>query len=132
MFITYFGMFSPFFYSTSYAVEKGFSTSFGFYTLSIVKGASFFGRILPGIVADKYGKFNCCVLSTLVAGIVALCWTKVESVAGLGVWSAAYGFASGVSLIQSYGLEYTDQDPRVSYRFNKRVRLKWLLPPCWI
>jgi MFS family permease len=98
MFITYFGMFSPFFYTTSYAVEKGFPSSFGFYTVSIVNGASIFGRILPGVVADKYGKFNCCIISTLVAGIVALCWTRVESVAGLGIWSAAYGFASGVGL----------------------------------
>ncbi|KAJ5152759.1 uncharacterized protein N7482_009237 [Penicillium canariense] len=95
MFITYFGMFSPFFYTTSYAAEKGFPSSFGFYTVSIVNGASFFGRILPGIIADKYGKFNCCILSTLLAGIIALCWTRVESVAALGVWSAAYGFASG-------------------------------------
>ncbi|KXG50743.1 Major facilitator superfamily domain, general substrate transporter [Penicillium griseofulvum] len=95
MFITYFGMFSPFFYTTSYAVEKGFSTSLAFYTVSIVNGASFFGRVLPGVIADKYGKFNCCIIATISAGIIALCWTKVTSVAGLIIWSAAYGFASG-------------------------------------
>ncbi|KAJ5774890.1 hypothetical protein N7457_009786 [Penicillium paradoxum] len=95
MFITYFGMFSPFFYTTSYAVDQGFSTSLAFYTVSIVNGASFFGRIVPGIVADKYGKFNCCILANIFAGIIALCWTKVTSVAGLVIWSAAYGFASG-------------------------------------
>ncbi|KAJ5385406.1 hypothetical protein N7517_003317 [Penicillium concentricum] len=95
MFITYFGMFSPFFYTTSYAVEKGFSTSLAFYTVSIVNGASFFGRILPGIVADRYGKFNCCIIATISAGVIALCWTKVTSVVGLVIWSAAYGFASG-------------------------------------
>ncbi|KAJ5101405.1 hypothetical protein NUU61_003627 [Penicillium alfredii] len=95
MFMIYFGMFSPFFYTTSYAVQEGFSTSLSFYTVSIVNGASFFGRILPGIVADKYGKLNCCILATLSAGIIALCWTKVTSVAGLVIWSAAYGFASG-------------------------------------
>jgi predicted MFS family arabinose efflux permease len=109
MFITYFGMFSPFFYTTSYAADKNFPSSFGFYTVSIVNGASFFGRILPGIVADKYGKFNCCIISTLVAGIVAPCWSKVESMAGLGVWAAAYGFASGVSIYQHCHLECTDQ-----------------------
>ncbi|KAJ5871993.1 uncharacterized protein N7529_004346 [Penicillium soppii] len=95
MFVIYFGMFAPFFYTTSYAVEKGFSTTLAFYTVSIVNGASFFGRILPGIVADKYGKFNCCILATFSAGVIALCWTKVTSVAGLILWSAAYGFASG-------------------------------------
>ncbi|OQE46937.1 hypothetical protein PENCOP_c001G06120 [Penicillium coprophilum] len=95
MFVIYFGMFSPFFYTTSYAVEKGFSTSLAFYTVSIVNGASFFGRVLPGIIADKYGKFNCCIIATISAGVIALTWTKVTSVAGLVVWSAAYGFASG-------------------------------------
>ncbi|KAJ5208060.1 hypothetical protein N7449_002439 [Penicillium cf. viridicatum] len=95
MFIIYFGMFSPFFYTTSYAVEKGFSTSLAFYTVSIVNAASFPGRVLPGIVADKYGKFNCCIIATISAGIIALCWTKVTSVAGLVIWCAAYGFASG-------------------------------------
>lgn len=99
MFIVYFGMFSPFFYTTSFAVERGFSTTLAFYTVSIVNGTSFFGRILPGIIADKYGKFNCCIVATISAGVVALCWTKVTSVAGLVIWSAAYGFASGVSFL---------------------------------
>jgi MFS family permease len=99
MFIVYFGMFSPFFYTTSFAVEKGFSTTLAFYTVSIVNGTSFFGRILPGIVADKYGKFNCCIVATISAGVIALCWTKVTNVAGLVIWSAAYGFASGVSCL---------------------------------
>ncbi|KAJ5594621.1 uncharacterized protein N7459_000829 [Penicillium hispanicum] len=95
MFFVYFGMFSPFFYTTSFATEKGYSSDLAFYTVSIVNGASFFGRIIPGIVADKYGKFNCCIISSLSAGIIALCWTKVDSVAGLVIWCAAYGFASG-------------------------------------
>lgn len=96
-FFIYFGMFSPFFFTTSYGIKMGFSDDLSFYTVSIVNGASFFGRILPGIVADKYGKFNCCIVATCFAGIIALCWTKATSVAGLVVWSAAYGFASGVS-----------------------------------
>ncbi|KAE8151421.1 major facilitator superfamily domain-containing protein [Aspergillus avenaceus] len=97
-FIIYFGMFSPFFYTTSYAVAQGFSTDLSFYTISIVNGASFFGRVLPGIVADKYGKFNCCIISALLSGIIALCWTKATSVAGLVIFSAAYGFSSGAIL----------------------------------
>lgn len=100
MFAIYFGLFSPFFYTTSYAVEMRFSTTLAFYTVSIVNGASFFGRILPGIIADRYGKFNCCILATISAGMIALCWTKVTSVAGLVLWAAAYGFASGVSDFQ--------------------------------
>ncbi|KAJ6115263.1 hypothetical protein N7486_001041 [Penicillium sp. IBT 16267x] len=95
MFLIYFGMFSPFFYTTSYAIEMGSSTTLAFYTICIINGASFLGRIVPGILADKFGRFNCCIISALSAGIIALCWTTVQSVAGLVIWSAAYGFASG-------------------------------------
>jgi cyanate permease len=99
MFVTYFGIFAPIFYLPSFATEQGFSTTLAFYTASIVNGASFVGRIIPGFVADKYGKFNCCIVAMISSGIVILCWTKVTSVAGLVIWSAAYGFASGVNSI---------------------------------
>lgn len=97
-FIIYFGMFSPFFYVSSYGVSQGFSSSLSFYTISMLNGASLFGRVIPGILADKYGRFNVCLVFTILAGIVALCWTKATSVAGLVVFSIAYGFSSGVSI----------------------------------
>ncbi|GAB7329345.1 hypothetical protein MBLNU13_g01140t1 [Cladosporium sp. NU13] len=74
MFMVYFGLFAPIFYLPSFAAEAGFSTTLAFYTASIVNGASFLGRILPGFVADRHGKFNCCIIATI---------------------STAYGFASG-------------------------------------
>ncbi|RAH45796.1 putative MFS monocarboxylate transporter [Aspergillus brunneoviolaceus CBS 621.78] len=106
-FMIYFGMFSPFFYTTSYAVAEGFSADLAFYTISIINGASLLGRILPGILADRYGRFNCCFVATFTSGIVALCWTKVTSVAGLVIFSTAYGFSSGaiLSLQQACALQ---------------------------
>ncbi|KAL3477280.1 major facilitator superfamily domain-containing protein [Aspergillus californicus] len=97
-FIVYFGMFSPFFFTTSYAVQAGFSENMSFYTISIINGASMFGRVLPGIVADKYGRYNCCILFTFLSGVIALCWTKATSVAGLVIFCIAYGFTSGAIL----------------------------------
>ncbi|PLB44998.1 putative MFS monocarboxylate transporter [Aspergillus steynii IBT 23096] len=106
-FIIYFGMFSPFFYTTSYSLEKGFSDDLSFYTTCIINGASFFGRLIPGILADRYGRFNCCFVATFFSGIIALCWTKATSVAGLVVFSAAYGFSSGgiLSLQQACAIQ---------------------------
>lgn len=94
--ICYLGMFSPFFYVTSYAESLGHSTNFSFYLISIVNAASLFGRILPGFLADRYGHFNLCGLAALFSGIIAFCWTPVKSTAGLAIWSLAYGFSSGV------------------------------------
>ncbi|KAF9893860.1 hypothetical protein FE257_010030 [Aspergillus nanangensis] len=93
--ISYLGMFSPFFYVTSYARSLGHSTSFAFYLVSIVNAASFFGRILPGILADRYGHFNLCSLAVILSGIIAFCWTAAEGVAALVIWSLAYGLTSG-------------------------------------
>ncbi|RMJ27933.1 MFS monocarboxylate transporter [Aspergillus sp. HF37] len=91
----YLGMFSPFFYITSYAESTGHPVSFAFYLVSIVNAASLFGRILPGFLADRYGHFEICSLAALCSGIVAFCWTPVKSTAALVVWALAYGFASG-------------------------------------
>jgi len=102
MFMIYFGLFAPLFYLPSFATEAGFSTSLAFYTASIVNGASFLGRILPGFVADRYGKFNCIIVATISSGVVVLCWTKATSMAGLVIWSAAYGFVSGVVPVDVY------------------------------
>ncbi|KAI5196800.1 MFS monocarboxylate transporter [Aureobasidium subglaciale] len=89
------GMFSPFFYISSYAASLNMSTSFTFYLVSIVNGASFFGRVLPGILADRYGCFNLLSSAALASGVVAFCWTGATNVAGVTVWALAYGFASG-------------------------------------
>jgi MFS family permease len=96
--ICYFGFFTPFFFVTSYSTSLGHS-SISFYLVSILNGASSFGRIIPGYLADRAGVFNTLILFGLFAGVTALSWTAAKSVAGLVVWSAAYGFSSGVSSV---------------------------------
>lgn len=70
----------------------------------MLNGASLFGRIIGGILADKYGRFNVCIVFTILSGVVCLCWTKATSVAGLVVFAVAYGFASGVSFSSIFEL----------------------------
>ncbi|EXJ59622.1 hypothetical protein A1O7_03768 [Cladophialophora yegresii CBS 114405] len=91
----YLGMFSPFFFTTSYAVSIGFSTSFAFYLVSILNAASLFGRISAGWLADRYGHFNLCSISALLSAAVAFCWTAATNTAGIVIWALAYGFCSG-------------------------------------
>lgn len=98
------GLFSPLFYVTSYATSLGMSASISFYLVSIVNGASLFGRVLPGFLADRFGCFNLCSFAIFSSGVIAFCWTKATNVGGLIVWSLAYGFASGVSNLKLSGL----------------------------
>lgn len=98
--LTYLGLLTPLFYISAYSIEQGVSPDTAFYLLSGLNAASFFGRLVPGILADKYGHFNLIIAAAASSALVAFCWTKATSTAGLVVLSLAYGFASGVCLIQ--------------------------------
>ncbi|KFH48235.1 transporter-like protein [Hapsidospora chrysogenum ATCC 11550] len=93
--LTYLGLVVPLFYLSAYAVERGTSADAAFYLLSGLNAASFFGRVLPGILADKWGHFNTLITMTVLSSVVAFSWTAAESLGGLVVLFLAYGFASG-------------------------------------
>ncbi|TRX95959.1 hypothetical protein FHL15_003101 [Xylaria flabelliformis] len=93
--LVYLGLFTPFFYISTYAVDRGASSSAAFYLISGLNAASFFGRVIPGYVADTYGHFNMCTLSVLASAIIAFTWTAAYNLPGMIIWSIAYGFTSG-------------------------------------
>ena len=94
--LCFFGLWSPLIFVASYALKIGFSVSLSFYTISMANGASLFGRIFVGFLADRFGNFNVFSLFALLSGIIALCWTAAKDTAGVVVWALAYGFTSGV------------------------------------
>lgn len=102
LFVANLGFFTPFFYISTYAVHLGMSQKLAFYLVSVLNGASTFGRILPGFIADRLGRFNILTICALFGGIIAFCWTTATSVAGVIVWTAAYGFASGISNLRIF------------------------------
>ncbi|KAJ5108444.1 Major facilitator superfamily domain general substrate transporter [Penicillium angulare] len=95
MFFMMWGQFTPFFYLPQYAQSHGMGLQLSSYLLSILNAASVFGRILPGIVADRFGRFNILIFTSLCTGVLLLCWIKVTSNAAIIVFSVLYGFFSG-------------------------------------
>ncbi|KAI0198860.1 putative MFS monocarboxylate transporter [Astrocystis sublimbata] len=93
--LTYLGLFTPFFYISTYAVDHGVSSSTAFYLISAINAASFFGRVIPGHLADTYGHFNICAVCVLISGVIGFTWTAAYNLPGMVVWSIAYGFTSG-------------------------------------
>lgn len=133
--LAYFGFFVPFFFVSTYAVHIGASESFAFYLISILNAASFFGRILPGFVADRVGYFNILTISIFGSGVIVFCWTAANTVAGLVVWTIAFGFISGVSpasRINTLDARH-DSNPlyRPSSRFNSQRSRSWQHTPPW-
>jgi len=57
-FLFFFGMFLPFNFIVVSARRNGMSTSLANYLVSILNGVSVFGRILPGWLGDKLGRYN--------------------------------------------------------------------------
>ena len=64
-FVFFLGMFLPINYIILEAVHYGMSPGLAQYLVSILNAASFFGRTLPGFIADKIGRFNMMFVSTL-------------------------------------------------------------------
>jgi len=82
----------------SISTRVGFTAENGYTLLSIVGAASTFGRVIPGIIGDKYGHFNV-LLATLVFTITFMGALLVpfgtKSATALYAWSAIWGFGSG-------------------------------------
>ncbi|KAI5356988.1 putative major facilitator superfamily, MFS transporter superfamily [Septoria linicola] len=94
-FVGFLGLYTPFFYIQSYALEIGASPDLAFYLLAILNAASTAGRILPNIVADKLGLFNVVIPCTLLTGILSLCLIPTKSFGAVAAIAALYGFFSG-------------------------------------
>ncbi|KAK9238955.1 major facilitator superfamily domain-containing protein [Lipomyces kononenkoae] len=115
IFATMWGLFVPFFFLSSYAIEEThFSYTLAFYLLAIMNAASWFGRIIPGFVADRLGRLNIFVFITIAAGIIELCWSKTSSHPGLIVWTIFFGFFSGAVIsVFAAGFAQLTPDPRL-------------------
>ncbi|TVY42760.1 Fujikurins efflux protein [Lachnellula occidentalis] len=103
-FMFFFGMFLPFNFVILQAQKNGMSINLSNYLLAILNGASIFGRILPGIIADRVGRFNVMIVTSAFSAIIVLgLWLPSSGNAPILVFSALYGFSSGafVSLAPS-------------------------------
>lgn len=97
----FFAMFIPINYVILQAQTEGISPSIASYLLSILNAGSMPGRVLPGYLGDKLGRFNVmismCVLSFLS---ILVLWLPGSLLAPRSapvyiIFSILYGFASG-------------------------------------
>ncbi|CAH0003412.1 unnamed protein product [Clonostachys byssicola] len=114
------GLFIPFSYLTSYALDHQQSSEFSYMLMSLINAGGIFGRWIPGFYADRFGRFNILILAILGCGVCNACfWLPAESSQSLMIFYAlAFGFFSGstVSLapvcvgqlckIEAYGRYY--------------------------
>lgn len=101
-FLFFLGMFLPFTYIIVQAQADGMSTYLAGYLIAILNAVSFFGRIVPGYLGDKIGRYNVIIVMCFFCAIIDLAlWIPAETNAPIIVFAALYGFGSGafVSII---------------------------------
>ncbi|KAK2593740.1 hypothetical protein QQS21_008558 [Conoideocrella luteorostrata] len=96
LFFFMWGIFLPFNYALLQAKAAGTSTALIPYLLPILNAVSILGRILPGLVADKVGRYNVMIGITFLSAICCLAvWTPVNNTSGILAFIISFGFSSG-------------------------------------
>jgi len=96
IFVYFIGLYFPFFYISAWAeAELGTSNETAFYLFSIINAGSVFGRLIPGLTADKIGSLNTIIPCLLMTAVLGFSWLSVKSLGGLIVFAIFYGFFSG-------------------------------------
>ncbi|KAM6537994.1 hypothetical protein FALCPG4_003885 [Fusarium falciforme] len=97
-----FGMYVPINYLPVQALEVGLKPSIVDYLVPILNAASFFGRVISGILGDRIGKYNIFIAVCYLTAIWILAlWIPCKTEGGIIAFAALFGFCSGayVSLI---------------------------------
>ena len=98
-FFFYWGMFPVFSFVTAVANARGMSLDLAQYLVSILNAGSVFGRTLPGILGDKFGRLNIMVIfCTFTAILILAVWIPADTNVGQLVFAPFFGFASGAAI----------------------------------
>ncbi|CRL24054.1 Sucrose/H+ symporter, plant [Penicillium camemberti] len=96
LFFAFIGLYFPFFYLPTFFTSYLHSNeNIAFYSIAILNAASVFGRITPGLLADRFGSLNTIIPISLIATILAFAWIGIRNEAGTIVFAIIYGYASG-------------------------------------
>jgi MFS family permease len=129
VFFVEWGLFVPLTYLPSYAFNNGATEAFSYQLIAILNATSCFGRYIPGLLADKIGRFNTMILTVLLCLVSSLAlWLPAQnSIALMVLYASVFGFASGSSIsltpvcvgqlcrVESYGRYYATCYTLVSF-----------------
>ncbi|KAK3305692.1 major facilitator superfamily domain-containing protein [Chaetomium strumarium] len=94
------GLFVPVTFIVSFAAAHGQDATESYLLLSYLNAGSVLGRVLPGFLADRFGRFNIIIvtIALCVVTVLALWLPAGTSKALLIVYSVLFGIASGSNL----------------------------------
>ncbi|KAI9779076.1 MAG: hypothetical protein M1839_007742 [Geoglossum umbratile] len=91
------GLFIPLTYLPSYALANNIPPAMALKLLAVFNAASFFGRWVPGFVADQVGRFNMMIamVAVCLASTMGIWFSAGGSVGKVVSFALIFGFASG-------------------------------------
>ncbi|KAI9492181.1 major facilitator superfamily domain-containing protein [Zychaea mexicana] len=90
------GYFIPYFFLPSYATWAGLSDNDGSSLVAASSAANFVGRIVAGLLADRFGLVNVNSLFLLISGLsTLLIWTFAYDYGSLMAYAVIFGFFCG-------------------------------------
>ncbi|KAH8687583.1 major facilitator superfamily domain-containing protein [Tricladium varicosporioides] len=96
LFLTFIGLYIPFFYIVLYAQRKlHIGGDLPSYLLTIVNASSVVGRIASGALADKFGSLEILTVCTLTSAIMIYSWMAAHNLAGIIIFALIFGCLSG-------------------------------------
>ncbi|KAJ5619696.1 hypothetical protein N7510_003680 [Penicillium lagena] len=104
VFLVEFAVFVPITYITSYALSVGFGDQMSYAVLIFLNVGAIFGRFLPGLVADRLGRFNVMTVNCLMCSLLTLIlWlsgdlVNADSLGILISYAVLFGFFSGAAI----------------------------------
>lgn len=108
VFFVEWGLFVPISYLGEFALSIRIDGQFSYQLIAIFNAGSCLGRWLPGLVADRIGRFNAMILTTMICWLGAFAfWLPSELLAStsqtarlalLIVFSVIFGFGSGAGI----------------------------------
>ncbi|PIL27934.1 MFS general substrate transporter [Ganoderma sinense ZZ0214-1] len=91
-------LFVVFTYLTVSAVGEGVNADVSFYLLAIANAVSILGRVISGVLADRFGPLNLLIPATLLTAVVTFAWPFATNVASFVVISIFLGISTGATL----------------------------------
>ncbi|KAI0688204.1 monocarboxylate permease [Cerioporus squamosus] len=104
-FLLFYALFIPYVYIQIYADFRGVSPNISNYLLAILNAMNIPSRVLPGILADRYGALKIFIPASGLCTVLILgLWLPSRNAASIIAFSALYGLFSGsfVSLLATY------------------------------
>lgn len=93
-FFCFWGVYTVFFYISTFARDQIHLANPGNLVI-VLNGAGVVGRILPGIIADRWtGMLNLLTLLCLAGSLLVYLWSQVRSASGLYVFVVVYGLVA--------------------------------------